>query len=384
MVAADEKTSKKVTNILGERLRDGTIKMECTDDARCLAATFRQQPPDILIVFPEKMTKAAVKSIGILDGKRTFVIAVFPDFEKPSFRRMQIYPVKKYVFGKDEVKDLPRLLDEAEQEQKREQRIKEYPIQKIRDLQNEYKMVMLAEFEREMSEKEFNQFIRFFSRTEFYSSVFRLSPKEWAVLCTTWSEKEIRRHVIYFLKHFKHKEVKIRFAVSDYISQCGEILNTIVRLERLLKYPLGKNDKMILREWDFGLPLSDDVRQEVFQACCYVWKHFSKKISLEEIADYCSFSPAYLSEIFKKDVKMTLTDFIEYSRMAHAVNALVGSEEPIKDIAVMCGFHSASYFCKRFKETYGITAKQFRKREAEIRNRKLTKVRVMLGESESL
>jgi len=158
-------------------------------------------------------------------------------------------------------------------------------------------------------------------------------------------------------------------------------MKTILRMERLLSFPFIKKDKMILRESELYIPPSKDVREDVINACKFVWEHCSKRLTLSEIAAQCSLTPAYLSEVFKKDMKMTLTEFIEYSRMSRAVNALVGGEAPIKDIAIRCGFHSASYFCKRFKEVYGITAMQFRKREAEEKNRKLMKVKVLPGGS---
>ena len=101
------------------------------------------------------------------------------------------------------------------------------------------------------------------------------------------------------------------------------------------------------------------------------------EMSLEEIAEQCFLTSNYLSEIFKEDMGMTLTDYIEQIRMSHAVQALVDGRDPIKDIAVMCGYRSASYFCKRFKDTYGIPATQYRKEESDARRHRVNQVNVI-------
>ena len=42
----------------------------------------------------------------------------------------------------------------------------------------------------------------------------------------------------------------------------------------------------------------------------YIFKHLHEKIRVQEIADYLHLNSSYLSELFKQQESMTLTDFI--------------------------------------------------------------------------
>ena len=378
VVAADEAASATVTDILKPRTRDENMKTECTDDVGRLVALFRQQPPDLLIIYPERFSKAALRSLGLLENKQTVIIAVLPEKPGPAFRLLQRYPVRWYLTEGNERQDLSHMIEEAEEQTLRQKSVKNYSIQQLCEVQNEYRMIILAEFDKEMNSGEFKRFLRFFSRTDFRSSVFPYSPRVWALFLTQYSEKEARGHISFFLKHFQNRDLRIRFAVSGRINHPGELMKKARMLSTILKLPAGKSRKRILRESEFSDRYKGDVRPSIFIACRYVQKHFNRRLKLEEIAEQCFLTSNYLSEIFKEDMGMTLTDYIEQIRMSHAVQALVDGRDPIKDIAVMCGYRSASYFCKRFKDTYGIPATQYRKEESDARRHRVNQVNVLL------
>ena len=47
-------------------------------------------------------------------------------------------------------------------------------------------------------------------------------------------------------------------------------------------------------------------------------------------------------------------------RLSYAVKALKDTEKSVTEIAIECGFSTASYFGKQFKKAYAITPLQFR------------------------
>ena len=46
--------------------------------------------------------------------------------------------------------------------------------------------------------------------------------------------------------------------------------------------------------------------------------------------------------------------------MSEAAAQIQGSEQPFKEIAVNCGYRDYFYFCRAFKEYYGVTPSQYR------------------------
>ena len=56
--------------------------------------------------------------------------------------------------------------------------------------------------------------------------------------------------------------------------------------------------------------------------------------------------------------------YIQSLRLEAAVNMLINEEKiKIKDISFSCGFSSPCYFIKVFREKYGCTPEDFRKRK---------------------
>ena len=57
--------------------------------------------------------------------------------------------------------------------------------------------------------------------------------------------------------------------------------------------------------------------------------------------------------------------YIKQLRLARAQMFLKGPKKTIGDIVMMCGFESASYFTKMFKEKFGITPSEYKRNNTE-------------------
>jgi AraC-like DNA-binding protein len=97
---------------------------------------------------------------------------------------------------------------------------------------------------------------------------------------------------------------------------------------------------------------------EVFR---YVSQHFSRQITLEEIAGFCNLTPQSFCRFFKKRTQKTFIDFVNEFRISHATKLMAEKEDlSISEIAYGCGFNNISYFIKAFKVSTGVTPKQYR------------------------
>ena len=380
VVAGDPAASEKVTYVLKEKMRNGRVRIECEGRARSLALLFEEQPPDIVIIFLDRIQQSALCSIGKIDPKKTIVIAVLPEHAGDIFSGIWQYPIKWYLPESDMAVNLNRMVEEAGIQLKKEKEIRNFRVQFLYRIENEYRMIILVGFERERSVPEFKRFIRVFARSGIRSSVFIIAPNIWAVLCTDSSEQEVRRHILFFTRYYAKRETGIRFAVSERIKNPGECVKKIRILTAILNH-VDKNEKdgqRILYEREYKAFFRGNVRPAVYTACRYVEEHFSKRIRVSEIAEQCYISTNYLSEVFRKDMGIRLNAYIEQVRMEHAVSMLSGGEALVKDVALMCGFRNISYFSNRFKKIYGVSPNKFRAEERKDRDRRMMSLRVSL------
>lgn len=84
-------------------------------------------------------------------------------------------------------------------------------------------------------------------------------------------------------------------------------------------------------------------------------------LSNEDIAKHVGYHPYYVSNIVKKATGYTLRQYITNTRLKKSRNLLCSTNMDIAEIAVECGFNSATYFNRIFKKNIGITPSEYRK-----------------------
>lgn len=94
----------------------------------------------------------------------------------------------------------------------------------------------------------------------------------------------------------------------------------------------------------------------------YIYKHLYDDISHDEIAKTVNLSPKYLSVLFKKEVGITVSEYIQKNKVEEAKKLLAYSKTPISEIYSLLNFNDQSYFTKVFKKVVGVTPKQFREK----------------------
>lgn len=92
----------------------------------------------------------------------------------------------------------------------------------------------------------------------------------------------------------------------------------------------------------------------------YIYQNYAKSLGLGELAEMFYFSPSYLCHIFKRETGCNLVKFINDYRMKKAQEMLMDTPIKVNAIAKSVGYKSASYFCQRFRDYYGVSPEQFR------------------------
>lgn len=92
----------------------------------------------------------------------------------------------------------------------------------------------------------------------------------------------------------------------------------------------------------------------------YAQNNFSTATTLEA-AELCGLSYSYFSRIFKRIMKKSFTEYINYIRITESQRLLVSTNKSITEIAMDTGFSTTSYYIERFKDMVHMTPKHFRK-----------------------
>ncbi len=92
----------------------------------------------------------------------------------------------------------------------------------------------------------------------------------------------------------------------------------------------------------------------------YIRNHYADKISLDEIAGITSLSKSSCNRLFHSVVGCTPFEYLTEYRLKRSIHLLLESRKSITDIAYMCGFSDASYYCKIFRRKNGISPAKFR------------------------
>ena len=90
----------------------------------------------------------------------------------------------------------------------------------------------------------------------------------------------------------------------------------------------------------------------------------SDALTLQAIAAHFNLNKSYLSTRFKREVGVTLTDYVNQKRISRAAYLLSTQSGSIQSIACACGIPDITYFTRLFKRENGVTPTQYRKQLA--------------------
>lgn len=92
-------------------------------------------------------------------------------------------------------------------------------------------------------------------------------------------------------------------------------------------------------------------------------ERMSENLTLKDIAVQYSFSPNYLGFMFKEEVGKTFSEVLIQLRMQRARELIKDPTMKIYEVADQVGYRYLPYFSRQFKETFGMTPMEMRKRE---------------------
>ena len=99
------------------------------------------------------------------------------------------------------------------------------------------------------------------------------------------------------------------------------------------------------------------------QKCCdYIELSLDRKIRTSDLASLVGYTEYYLTEKFKKETGISVSNYIRFAKIERAKVLLESTDLSVNEIADRLAFHTVNYFIQRFKETTGFTPAQYRKK----------------------
>lgn len=95
-------------------------------------------------------------------------------------------------------------------------------------------------------------------------------------------------------------------------------------------------------------------------------RHNDEALTLRVLSRRLGYSECYTTRKFKEISGIPFRDYLRYRRLAFALKEVRDSERGILDIAFDYGFSSHEAFTRAFKETYGITPSDYRKKPIPV------------------
>ena len=165
---------------------------------------------------------------------------------------------------------------------------------------------------------------------------------------------EIGRHV---------GQVQLRSENAEQFAKAVRRLVISARLGGTASLELGLNALEEALIWVHRELRSDNsitIDARISRAIAVVAADPTQKFVLEELARNCGLSNSRFGHLFKAQLQMTPSQFIEKLRLELAAQFLAFTGMTISEVAYKSGFDDPSYFSRRFVRAYKKSPKQYR------------------------
>ena len=92
----------------------------------------------------------------------------------------------------------------------------------------------------------------------------------------------------------------------------------------------------------------------------YIEQHLDQPLSIDALAQRVALSPYHFARMFQLSVGLAPHRYVLTRRLQRAAHLLQHSHLALGEIALSCGFASASHFSNRFRQAFGATPGLYR------------------------
>ena len=185
-----------------------------------------------------------------------------------------------------------------------------------------------------------------------------VSQEQFALGCVTLLDREPRELQLREITFFDDEQQTRRFhqLIQLNWSEPGERLLTSSLASELLDHALLSQVGM-----RSGLQLKGGLAAyQRRQLVDMIEQQLAEPLNIGQLAAHCALSPYHFARMFRQSFGVPPHQYLLARRLARARDLLRNSALGLGDIALACGFASASHFANRFKQTLGGTPGEYR------------------------
>jgi len=185
-----------------------------------------------------------------------------------------------------------------------------------------------------------------------------VSPEQFALGCISLLDREPRELQLRESTFIDDPEQSRRFRQLIQLNwnEPGERLLTSSLAHELLSHALlsqvGQREGLRLKGG-----LAPHLRRQLVD---YIENRLAEPLSLGHLAGQCALSEYHFARMFRESFGLPPHQYLLARRLNLARHLLRSSQQPFGDIAMACGFASASHFNKRFRQAMGATPGEYR------------------------
>lgn len=174
------------------------------------------------------------------------------------------------------------------------------------------------------------------------------------------------------LRNAKYHQIIMTAMITRFCIECGLDAETAYTMSDYFinnidtaasEDELSLQKQAIIKEFTSAMKKLSQKRPpsyHITRAMDYIQKNITNTIQPKNVADSIGIREDYLSKLFKKEMNMTLSQYILHTKCNAAKYMLINSNASCSDISAFLGFASSSHFIKRFKSQTGLTPNEFR------------------------
>ena len=141
-----------------------------------------------------------------------------------------------------------------------------------------------------------------------------------------------------------------------------DLMNAYYHIEGISAFSSRlKEDSMTLMAF-LSRESSESNRSVVQYAILHISNANPAELSIQSIADALSISTGHLSRVFHQETGKKLVDYLQEVRMEHAARLIKEGEMTNEQICEAIGYSRVQYFSTKFKEYYGVTLNEYRRK----------------------
>lgn len=153
---------------------------------------------------------------------------------------------------------------------------------------------------------------------------------------------------------------EIAFSLSELYIQALEQLDNMYSINRVIEDALCTFADHV-KEYN-----SKKYSNMITLCLDYINRNIYREVSLNDLAKLLNITPTYLSRLFKKEVEISFSEYIQRERIEEAKKLLLLTSYPLSDICAWLNFNDQSYFTRVFKKFTSMTPKQYREQHTVI------------------